>query len=456
MKKVSGPQVVTTAEERESSLPAEIQEALGELVGAAREGLLALSVSVGLGVVHSLMEAEVDQVVGAKGKHNPDRTASRHGHERGSMTLGGRRVEVSRPRMRTADDEHELPVQSYEYFADRDPLTRAVMDRLLAGVSTRKFAVVGEPVGEEVEQEASATSKSTVSELFIERTRTALGELMARRLDDVRLAVMMLDGMDIAERTHVVALGISTEGAKIPLGLWEGSTENATLARTLLADLVDRGLDPEQAILFVIDGGRAIRRAIKDVFGEHALVHRCHRHKERNVTDLLPERDRPAILARIRGTWALKDADLAEQRLELLASELERTWPDAAGSLREGMSETLTLMRLGITGQLAKTLCSTNPCESMIEIVRYTQRNVKRWRDGDMRKRWTAAGMLVAEQQFRRIIGYRHLAKLVIAIERHADRVKPSAPNNVTHTDSLRNRYGVTDKSVETATEVPR
>jgi hypothetical protein len=156
-----------------------------------------------------------------------------------------------------------------------------------------------------------------------------------------------------------------------------------------------------------------------DVFGEHALVHRCHRHKERNVCDLLPERDRPQILARIRGAWALTNPLLAEERLELLASELDRTWPDAGASLREGMHDTLTLMRLGITGQLSKTLCSTNPCESMIEIVRYTQRNVKRWQQGDMRKRWTAAGMLVAEQQFRRIIGYRDLAKLVIAIERH-------------------------------------
>ena len=429
MKKVSGPQVVTRAEASGLSLPAEIQEALGELVGAAREGLLALSVGVGLSVVHQLMEAEVDEVVGPKHKHNADRTAKRHGHERGSMTLGGRRVEVERPRMRTADDERELPVRSYEYFADRDPLTRAVMDRMLAGVSTRKFAQVGEPVGEDVEASSTSTSKSTVSELFIERTGTALGELMGRQLGDVRLAVMMLDGMEIADRTHVVALGISTEGVKIPLGLWEGSTENATLARTLLADLVDRGLDPGQAILFVIDGGKALRRAIKDVFGEHALVHRCHRHKERNVTDLLPENDRPVILSRIRGAWALKDADLAEQRLELLASELERTWPDAAGSLREGLPETLTLMRLGIAGQLAKTLSSTNPCESMIEIVRYTQRNVKRWRDGDMRKRWTAAGMLVAEQQFRRIIGYRDLAKLVIAIERHAARVANNHPH---------------------------
>jgi transposase-like protein len=232
----------------------------------------------------------------------------------------------------------------------------------------------------------------------------------------------------------VVALGITTEGVKIPLGLWEGSTENATLARALLADLVDRGLDPEQAILFVIDGGKALRRAIKDVFGEHALVHRCHRHKERNVTDLLPERDRPAILTRIRGAWSLDNADLAQDRLERLASELDRTWPDAAGSLREGLSETLTLIRLGITGQLAKTLSSTNPCESMIEIVRYTQRNVKRWQDGDMRKRWTAAGMLVAEQQFRRIIGYRDLATLVIAIERHAARTALRTPTTVTHT----------------------
>ena len=213
---------------------------------------------------------------------------------------------------------------------------------------------------------------------------------------------------------------------KIPLGLWEGSTENSTLARTLLADLLDRGLDPEQAILFVIDGSKALRKAIGNVFGTHALVHRCHRHKERNVTDLLPEADRDAIRGRLRAAWALADADLARQRLELLTSELDRTWPDAASSLREGLDDTLTLMRLGIDGRLSKTLGSTNPIESMIEIVRHTQRNVKRWRDGDMRKRWTAAGMLVAEQQFRRIVGYRDLGKLVIAIERDT---KPTAQN---------------------------
>jgi putative transposase len=277
MKNVPGPQVVTTVGASQLPLPAEIQEALGELVGAAREGLLALSVGVGLRVVHELMEAEVTEVVGPKGKHDPDRTAKRHGHEDGSMTLGGRRVPVSRPRVRSVEG-NELPITTYEYFADRDPLHRAVMDRMLAGVSTRKFARVAEPVGEDVERTATSKRKSSVSEMFIEKTRTALGELMARRLEDTRLAVLMLDGLEIAGRVHVVALGISTEGVKVPLGLWEGSTENATLARSLLADLVDRGLDPGQAILFVLDGGKALRRAIRDVFGETALVHRCHRH----------------------------------------------------------------------------------------------------------------------------------------------------------------------------------
>jgi putative transposase len=429
MKKVPASKVATTTVAGDSPLPPKVQKALGEMVGAAREGLLALSVGVGLSVVHELMESEVTEVVGPKGKHDPDRTAKRHGHEDGSMTLGGRRVKVSRPRMRSTDDERELALGTYEHFADRDPLTRAVMDRMLAGVSTRRFAGVGEPVGSEVEDSSSATSRTSVSEAFMERTKTALEELMSRRLEDVRLAAMMLDGLEIAERMHVVALGITTEGVKVPLGLWEGSTENVTLARTLLADLVDRGLDPEQAILFVIDGAKALAKAIREVFGEHALVHRCHRHKERNVTDLLPEADRDRVRGQIRAAWALADPDLARQRLELLASELDRSWPDAAGSLREGMEETLTLMGLGIDGQLAKTLGSTNPIESMIEIVRHTQRNVKRWREGDMRKRWTAAGMLVAEQQFRRVIGYRDLAKLVIAIERHTLRTTQPNPD---------------------------
>ena len=262
----------------EAVLPERVQEALGQLVGAAKEGLLALSVGVGLGVLSEMLEEEVDEVVGPKGKWNRDRTAVRHGHDDGEVTLGGRRVEVRRPRMRTADGEAEVPLASYEYFADRDPLQRVVLERMLAGVSTRRYRRTQEPVGEEVEVRARSTSKSSVSRTFIERTRQALSELMSRQLADLRLAVMMIDGIELKERMMIVALGITTEGVKIPLGLWEGSTENATVATALLSDLVERGLDPEQGMLFVIDGGKALRRAIKDVFGEQALVHRCHRH----------------------------------------------------------------------------------------------------------------------------------------------------------------------------------
>jgi len=216
---------------------------------------------------------------------------------------------------------------------------------------------------------------------------------------------------------HQGTLGITTEGVKIPLGLWEGSTENATVATALLADLVERGLDPEQGILFVIDGAKALRKAIRNVFGE-APVQRCLRHKERNVIDHLPERERPAVKERLRRAWALEDHARALDQLRRLAGELDRAYPGAAGSLREGVEETLTLTRLGVTGSLRRTLESTNPCESMIEIVRRTQRNVKRWSSGEMALRWTAAGMLEAEKQFRKIIGYRDLATLVIAIER--------------------------------------
>ncbi len=405
----------------ELALPPRVQEALGELVGSAREGLLALSVGVGLGVLAELLEEEVVDVVGAKGRHDPERTAVRHGHESGEVTLGGRRVAVERPRVRSADGRAEVRLRTYEYFADRDPLTRSVLERMLAGVSTRRYRRTQEPVGSEVEQAARSTSKSSVSRTFIERTRRALSELMSRRLDDVRLAVMMIDGLELQGRTNVVALGITTEGVKIPLGLWEGSTENATVATALLSDLVARGLDTEQGILFVIDGAKALRKAIRNVFGD-APVQRCVRHKERNVTDHLPERERPAVKQRLRRAWALDDHDRALNQLRALAGELERTYPGAAGSLREGMEETLTLSRLGVSGNLKRTLESTNPCESMLEIVRCTQRNVKRWSSGEMALRWTAAGMLEAEKQFRKIIGYRDLATLVIAIERDQDR----------------------------------
>jgi putative transposase len=417
MSTVSSIEVVNAQEAPELALPAKVQEALGELVHSAKDGLLALSVGVGLGVLAEMLEEEVDEVVGPKGKHDPDRTAVRHGHEDGEVTLGGRRVQVQRPRVRSADGESEVELSTYRHFAERDPLQRLVLEQMLAGVSTRRFQRTREPVGVDVEATERSTSKSAISRDFVSRTKENLIGLMSRSLADIRLAALMLDGIELKGRCCVVALGITTDGVKIPLGLWDGSSENATVARELLTNLVARGLDLEQGALCVIDGAKALRKAIDQVLGP-VPVQRCIRHKERNVLDHFAERDRPPIKARLRRAWADENYERALSQLQALAGELERSHPGAAASLREGMEETLTVTRLGIKGRLKLTLQSTNPCESMIETVRRIARNVKRWQSGEMCLRWTAAGMLEAERQFRRVIGHADLAKLALAVER--------------------------------------
>jgi len=374
---------VAAGEEVVEGLPAPVLDALGELAGAAKEGLLALSVGVGLGVVHELMEAAVDAVVGPEGKHDPARSAVRHGHDAGEVTLGGRRVPVSRPRARTADGAREVELQTYAHFAARDRLSDVMLERMLAGVATRRYARTGEPVGTDIEGAARSTSKSAVSRAFVSRTRENLIELMSRPLGDLRLAVLMLDGIELKGRCCVVALGIDTDGVKHPLGLWDGSTENATVATTLLSNLGGRGLDPGQGVLVVVDGAKALRKAVRDVLGVYTPVQRCIRHKERNVLGHLPERDQPGVRRRLRAAWALDDHDRALEQLRTLADELARSHPGAAASLREGMAETLTVTRLGVRGRLKRTLASTNPCESMIETVRRVARNVKHCSSGD-------------------------------------------------------------------------
>jgi transposase-like protein len=302
---------------------------------------------------------------------------------------------------------------------------------MLAGVSTRRYERTGEPVGVDVEDTSRSTSKSAVSREFVSRTREHLIELMSRPLEDLRLAALMLDGIELKGRCCVVALGIDTDGVKHPLGLWDGSTENATVATTLLANLVERGLDTEQGVLVVLDGAKALRKAVRDVLGVHTPVQRCIRHKERNVLDHLAERDRPPVKRRLRAAWALDDHDQALERLRGLAADLEHSHPGAAASLREGLEETLTVTRLSVRGALKKTLQSTNPCESMIDTIKRTSRNVKRWQNGDMCLRWTAAGMLEAERQFRRVIGYPKLPALAVAVERDIARhvvIDTSAP----------------------------
>jgi putative transposase len=400
------------------AMPESVSVAIGEVVADVREGLLAMAVGIGLQVMVAMMDADVAAVCGLKGKHDPNRTAVRHGSERGSVTLGGRRVPIARPRMRSSDGSGELTVASYELFTSTEVLGRMAMAKMLAGISTRRWQVGLEPVGEQVDQTAMATSKSAVSRRFVKATETALSQLLARPLGDLDLVALMLDGVRFGEHVCVVALGIGIDGTKHPLALVDGDTENATVVIDLLVGLRDRGLDTTRPILVVIDGAKALRAAVTRVF-DHPVIARCQLHKLRNVTDRLPDHLACTVGKRMRQAYRADTALEAEAQLEALAKELERTHPGAAASLREGLAETLTVLRLGVPPTLARTLRSTNCIESMISIARNHSRNVKNWQSGDMALRWCAAGMAEASKQFRRVNGHLHLAALRRALDEY-------------------------------------
>jgi putative transposase len=400
------------------AVPAEVLVSLGEIAESAKEGLLALAVGAGVQVMYAMMDADVAALVGPKGKHIAGRAAVRHGSEDGSVTLGGRRLGVRRPRVRAVDGTGEVALPSYELFSSTEVLGRMALERMLAGLSTRRYGHGLEPVGERVDAKAAATSRSAVSRRFVAATEHALAELMAADLSGLDLVALMVDGVHFAEHTCVVALGIGIDGTKHPLALVEGSTENATLVRGLLVGLRERGLDVTRPMLAVLDGAKALSRAVRDVF-DKPLIQRCQEHKIRNVRDRLPEKLRSLVQRRMREAYHAETALAAEAKLTTLANELDKTHPGAAASLREGLQETLTVLRLDVPPTLARTLRSTNPIESLISICRNHSTNVKRWRDGQMALRWCAAGMVEATVQFRRVNGHLHLPKLRDALERH-------------------------------------
>ena len=413
-----------------TALPERVSVAMTEIAENMHEGLLALAVGAGLQVMQALMEADVTVLAGPKGKHNRTRTAVRHGRERGSVTLGGRRVPLTRPRVRGADGSGELPIPSYELFTSTEILGKMAMEKMLAGLSTRRYSVGLEPVGERVAEKSSATSKSAVSRRFVAMTETALAELLSRDLSGLDLVALMIDGVHFAETCCIVALGIDIEGTKHPLALVEGSTENATLVTGLLVGLRERGLDVIRPMLVGLDGSKALRKAVVDVL-DHPMIQRCQLHKIRNVKDHLPQRLRSSVGRRMTDAYHADSALEAEAALLALAKELDRTHPGAAASLREGLDETLTVLRLGVPPTLARTLRSTNSIESMISVCREHAANVKRWRDGQMALRWCAAGMVEAGRQFRRVNGHLHLPSLRAALEREiAQLVGPDVHND--------------------------
>ena len=402
-----------------ADLPEEISLALADIAVVAREGLLAMSVAAGMAVMQTMFEAEITAAAGVKGKHNPEREAVRHGTGKGSVTLGGRRVEVTRPRARTVEGR-EVPLQAYAEFAADDLLSQVVLERMLAGVATRRHARIAEPVGKAVLEGASSTGRSAVSRRFVKETETALAELLARDLSEEKIKALMLDGEHMAGRCVIVALGITADGRKLPVGLWDGATENKTVVRSMLADLVSRGLSADDGLLVVIDGAKALRAGVQEVFGDLAAVQRCTLHKRRNVGDHLPDKEKASVDAKLVKAFNHPDPDLGLRNAKHLAGLLDKAHPGAANSLREGLEEMFTVSRLGIDGRLAKTLVTSNPIESMISIARTTNRNVTHWRDGHMVLRWTAADMLNAERSFRRIKGFKQMPQLVEALHRHA------------------------------------
>jgi putative transposase len=341
-----------TIDHAQLELPEQVTLAVAELAGAAREGLLALAVGTGLQVLQTLMAEDVARLVGTKDRHNPDRVAVRHGSEPGQVTLGGRRLRVRRPRVRSADGSREPPVPTYQAFAATDLPGQLALERMLAKLSTRRYPVGLEPVGAEVERAAAGTSRSAVSRRFVARTEHALAELLAQDLSTLDLVALMVDGIRVADHCCVVALGITIDGTKIPLALAEGATENATVVGDLLVGLHERGLKVTRPILVVIDGAKALRRAVTDVF-DHPVIQRCQLHKLRNVADRLPDALASTVTKRMRVAYHLADPLLAEAELEGLARSLDRSHPGAASSLREGLTETLTITRLGVPPTLA-------------------------------------------------------------------------------------------------------
>ena len=427
MKKVPVVAVADRAEEaaRVAGLGLEASVALAEVAGAVKDGLLAFASATGLLVMAQMMEAELTERIGPKHAKIPGRSANWHGSTTGSVVLGGRKVAVRRPRGRTVEGE-EVELDTWAGFSTEDLLRRLVVERMLAGVATRRHETVAEPVGAELDKAARATSKSAVSRRFVKATEQALAELNARDLSSLEVAVVMVDGIELTGQCCVVCLVITADGTKVPVGLWLGSTENGTVVTSLLADLQARGLSTTTGVLVVIDGSKALAAGVRRVFGEDAEVQRCTLHKRRNVGDHLPKDLQKTIDRRLAAAFAHPEWSTGLERAKALARELRADHPDAAASLLEGLDDMFTVRRLGITGTLARTLTTTNAIESMISIARTTARNVKRWRDGEMKKRWIAAGMLEAERSFRRVKGHRDLPKLLAALR--ASRGSADAP----------------------------
>jgi putative transposase len=388
-----------------------------DVLADMKTSFFGLCLTAGQQVFQAMMEQDREALCGPHNVPNPDRRAIRGGSAPSEVVLGGRRMALPRLRARSIAGQ-ELTLPSFAYASARDPLDAYTLESIAVGVATRKYQRTLDPLPPGVSERA--ISKSAVSRRFVALTSHKLTTWLAAPLDGLDLRVLFIDGLHFRDHVILLVLGLDAQGGKHVLGLREGTTENATVCKGLLADLRQRGLDLDRPVLFIVDGGTGLRKAIREACGDGALVHRCHVHKRRNVLEHLPDDMRPRVKKAIDEAYGLADAELATRRLAQLAAGLHRTHPGAAASLREGLDETLTLQRLGVSGALYRTLRSTNAIENLNGLVGHFVRNVRRWRDGHMLVRWIAAGLAEARRSFRRVRGYRDIPKLITALDRRA------------------------------------
>jgi putative transposase len=385
---------------------------LVDLLVDTKTELLELALRSGLKVFTTMLEEDRTAICGPRYVHEPERPASRAGTTRSEVVLGGRKVTIQRPRVRTAAGE--VPLPTFETMATTDPLDRRVVEQMLVGVATRQYARSLEPLGPEMQ--SRGTSKSAVSRRFVARTTAQLAAWQSAPLDGLDVVALLIDGVHLGDHCLIVALGIAADGQKHALGLWDGSTENATVCQGLLANLQSRGLRTDRSVLVILDGSKALRKAVRATFGDAALVQRCQVHKMRNILEYLNDRQRPWAQAILRRAYQSADLKTAQRLLLDLARRLETEHPSAAESVREGLDETLTVLTLNLSARLRRSLATTNAVESLLSRTRHVKRNVKRWRSGQMMVRWVAAGVLEAVKGFRRVKGYADMPTLVAAL----------------------------------------
>jgi len=383
-------------------------------MAATRQELLAWVHAHGLAALDALFQDEAVALAGPKGRHQAARTHHHWGTTAAELTFGGRRVQVRRPRVRSRrGGEATLP--SVAQFRDRDPLSARMMQQLLAGVSTRQYeaSLEARPSG----RRTRGSSKSAVSRSVVHRTRQRLHEQLTRRLEGLEVVALFMDGVVVAQQTVIVSLAITRDGTKGPLGLRLGSTENAVIGTELRQDLLARGLALEGRVLCVIDGGKGLRKALGDVLGDAAVIQRCQLHKGRNLDAVVPKTRQAYVRTSLRRAYRAARAAAARRQLLALAAWLDRNGQaDAGASLREGLEETLTVLKLGLPLGLRRFFATTNCIENLIGTLRHVTRNVTRWRDGDRRRRGLGLGLLRAADRFRRVKRHAELSALVAAL----------------------------------------